>query len=154
MMAPRRTPCPETLSLLDYEAPRVAEGFDPGQVRAATLESSLALAISVALKEKAIDRAEVARRMNDYLGGEAGAVTASTLNAYASQAKSDHVINAARLVALCAVLGDIRPLALLAEQLGYAVVEPKYVHLVRSQMLRDKAKELAALAEAEMRAAR
>ncbi len=151
---PRRTPCPDTMSLLDYEAPRISEGFDPGQVRAATLESSLALAISVALKEKAIDRAEVARRMNNYLGGEAGSVTASTLNAYASQAKSDHVINAARLVALCAVLGDIRPLALLVEQLGYAVVEPKYVHLVRGQMLRDKAKELSALAEAEMRAAR
>ncbi len=154
MMPARRKPCPETLSLLDYEAPRVAEGFDPGQVRAATLESLLALAVSTSLKEHDIDRAEVARRMGDYLGLEAGTITASTLNAYASQAKSDHVINAARLVALCAVLGDIRPLALLADQLGYAVVEPRYVHLVRSQMFRDKSKELAALADAEMRAAR
>jgi hypothetical protein len=154
MMAPRRKPCTETLSLLDYEAPRISEGFDPGQVRAASLESSLALAISVALKEKAIDRAEVARRMNDYLGADAGSVTVSALNSWTSQAKSDHVPSAARLVALCAVLGDIRPLALLAEQLGYAVVEPRYVHFVRGQMLRDKAKELAALADAEMRAAR
>lgn len=153
MMA-RRTPCPDTMNLLDYEPPRISEGFDPGQVKAATLESSLALAISTALKEKNIDRAEVARRMTNYLGGDAGSVTVAALNSWTSQAKSEHVINAARLVALCAVLGDIRPLALLADQLGYAVVEPRYVHLVRGQMLRDKAKELSALADAEMRAAR
>lgn len=154
MMPPRRKPCPETLSLLDYEAPRVAEGFDPGQVRAATLESLLALAVSTSLKDHEIDRAEVARRMTDYLGLEAGAITASMLNAYASQAKSEHVINGARLVALCAVLGDIRPLALLAEELGYAVVEPRYVHLVRAQMLEERAEQLRAAAASERRAAR
>lgn len=153
MMA-RRQPCPDTLSLLDYEAPRVAEGFDPGQVRAATLESRLALAVSTALKEKDINRAEVALRMTDYLGGEPGSVTASVLDAYASQAKSEHVINGARLVALCAVLGDIRPLALLAKELGYEIVEPKYVHLVRAQMLEERAEQLRAAAATERRAAR
>ncbi len=153
MMA-RRTPCPSTMNLLDYEAPRVAEGFAPKQIRAATLESRLALAVSTSLKEHAIDRAEVARQMTAYLGDAEGAVTPAILDAYASQARTAHVINGARLVALCHVLGDIRPLALLADELGYAVVEPKYVHLVRAQMLEDHAEKLRAAAALERRAAR
>jgi hypothetical protein len=43
---------------------------------------------------------------------------------------------------------------MLADELGYAVVEPKYVHLVRAQMLEDHAEKLRTAAALERRAAR
>jgi hypothetical protein len=132
----------------------VAEGYAKGEIRAATLDSRIALSVSVTLKECSETREDIAALMTNYLGEDEGTVTANMLNAYASQARNTHQISVIRLVALCAVTGDVRPLALLAEHLGFAVVEPRYVHFVKAQMLRDRSKELAALADAEMRAAR
>jgi hypothetical protein len=94
--------------------------------------------------------------MTDWLGDNAddGGVSKSMLDAYTAEGRRTHTINAIRLAALCAVTEDIRPLALLLEELGYAVVEPRYVHIVRAVMLEEQAARLQQAAALERRAAR
>jgi hypothetical protein len=59
------------------------------------------------------------------------------LDAFASQAKSDHVISALRLVALVAVTADPRALNMLLEPAGMVVVPAKYEPLIRREVAKD-----------------
>lgn len=154
MMA-RRRPCDATLDLLHWEPPPVAQGFAQGEIRGATIDSRVALAVAATLRECSLAREEIATRMTEYLGEDEGAVTVHMLNAYSSQARSStHRINVIRLIALCAVTHDPRPLGLLADELGLALVEPKYVRLIEAVQAEEKAEELRAFAAARRRAAR
>jgi hypothetical protein len=155
MMAPRRKPCEGTLDLLNWEPPQIAQGFAQGEIRGATLDTRLALAVAATLRECGLDREEIASRMTAYLGEDEGHVTVNMLNAYASQARSTtHRITVSRLIALCFVTHDPRLLGLLAEELGLALVDPKYVRLIEAVQAEEKAEELRAYAAARRRAVR
>jgi hypothetical protein len=147
-MTLRRRACERTLDLLKWDPPPVAERFQPGQIRGATFGAKIALAVAATLKEATADREEIAAQMTRYLGEEEGAVTENMLNAYASEARITHQISALRLLALCAVTEDMRLLGLIAEELGFAVVEQKYVGLIEAAQAEAKAEELRAFAAA------
>lgn len=134
-------PQAQQLDLLDWTPPQAVARFDDASVRAATIHGRISRAISAALKECGAERAEIARRMSAFLGET---VTTNMLNAYASQAREDHAINLPRFMALLAATGDRRLLQVLAEDLGWAVIEKKHLPLIELAAVQDRLSELEA----------
>lgn len=135
-MSPPRTPASQ-MSLLDWQSPRPVVAFEPARVRAATLHGQIARAVAEALRDAAasgIAREEIAARMTAILGER---ISKTMLDAYASQAREDHSIGLARFVALIQATGDRRLLELLAEPMGWAVVERADLALIELAALRE-----------------
>lgn len=131
----------QQLDLLDWTPPEATVRFDDATVRAATIQARVSKAISAALKDSGVDRAEIARRMSGFLGEP---VTTNMLNAYASQAREDHAISVPRFMALMAATGDRRLLQLLAEDMGWAVIDKRHLPLIELAAVQDKLAELEA----------
>lgn len=137
----------------DYQPAPVVARFADDQVRAWSLPGRLSKAVAAALDACGMSRAEVARRMSEYLQEE---VSKAMLDNYASQAK-DHDISGPRLAALVKVTGDPRVLNALLADMGMIVVPAKYEPLLRREQAKEQLervqRELDA-AEAEWRAKR
>lgn len=129
----------KTLDLLGWQPPAPVKRFAEEKVRAATLRGAIAKAVSVALKECGKDRDQVAQEMTDYLGEE---VKRTILDAYASEAREDHVINLPRFIALMHATGDQRLLQVIAELFGLAVIPQRYLPAIEEAILADKIEEL------------
>lgn len=140
-----------TPDLLDWRPPEPAVRFDEDRVRGATLNARVCRAMAAALEECAASRGEVVERMGAYLGET---VSKPMLDAYVSEARDTHTINIVRFAALVHATRDWRLLSLLPELFGFAVVDERYVSLIRAARMREKAAELDRLAEAEERRAR
>lgn len=136
---PRPARDTRTLDLLSWQPPELEQRFPVEVTRAASFKSALSRAISAALRDCDLSREDVASRMSEYLGED---VSKAALDACASEARTDHVINTCRFLALIHATGDRRLLQLLADQFGLAVIEPKYLKIVRAQQARDEAERL------------
>lgn len=124
-MARRPRPHRDQLDLLtDWQPSQTVAAFAPETVRGASLAVSLSKAVSHALKASGRSRQDAARLMSDYLDEP---VSEAMLNAYASEARSEHIINVVRFVALLHVTRDRRLLELIAEMFGWAVVERRFL---------------------------
>lgn len=143
-MPPRpATPAPGQMDLLAWQPPQPVARFDPPRVRAASLPVQIGRAVAEALRDAAaagICRDEVARRMGAILGTT---ISKSMLDAYASQAREEHTISLARFVALIQATGDRRLLQLLAEPLGWAVIDRADLARIELSDLREHADEIA-----------
>lgn len=148
---PPRANHPDQMDLLAWQQPEVVRAFAPEQVRGATLAARLARAVSVAMQESSLDRAEIAARMSAYLGQK---VSLAMLNAYASAAREEHTISLPRFLALMHATGDQRLLELLAEPFGLAVIDRKHLPLIDMALLGERMAELKHLHEAKRREAR
>jgi hypothetical protein len=145
-------PSPRQLDLLrDWEPPAATVRFDAEKVRAATLPHLICRAVSAALKDTDLSRESVAKRMSEFLGGDP--VTVNMLNAYASPAREEHSISMARFVALLHATRDRRLLELLAEPLGWAVIEQKYLPMIELAAVTERQRELSQHANALRRKA-
>ena len=142
---------PAQLSLLEWTPPEPTVRFDEVQVRAATIEARVSRAIAAALKDSVSDRQAVAEAMGDFLGQR---VTKNMLDAYASVAREDHPITIARFVALLHATRDRRLLELIAEPLGWAVIDRKMLPLIELAAVQEKQRELHAQADALRRRAK
>ena len=149
-MAPRATH-PDQMDLLAWQAPEVVRAFPPELVRGASFEARIARAVSVALTDCGVPRAEVADRMSGYLGQK---VSLAMLNAYASAAREEHTISLPRFLALMHATGDQRLLELLAEPFGLAVVERKHLPLIEMALVSERITEMKGVYEAKRREAR
>jgi len=150
-MAARNTP--GQLALLDWEPPEPVARFSDDQVRSVSIANKLCRAISVSLGESALSREQIAERMSDFLGQR---ISPNMLNAYASQAREDHIINVARFIALLHATGDRRLLELIAEMFGWVVVERRALKLIElaavqehEETLKRRRKELKRAAKRE-----
>lgn len=130
----------------DYQPEPVVERFDAAAVQAWSLEGRLSKAVALTMDDAGMSRADLAKAMSDILKAT---VSRAMLDGYASQAREQHSISAARLAALIQVTGDARALNVLLEQSGLIVVPQKYEALLR----REKARELRERAEREEQAA-
>jgi len=120
---------PETLDLLSWEPPEeIVERFDDRSIRGASIRIKISKAVRETLRECGMDREDVAARMTEWLGED---VPKSALDAYASQARDEHIISYPRLLALVAVTGDTRLLQIGAEQVEHSVVSDEYLEWVR-----------------------
>lgn len=151
---PPRAATPGQMTLLDWEPPQPVTRFAPERVRGGTKQQQLARAIGAALKDadaRGVTREDIAERMSEFLGER---VSKHMLDAYASPARGEHVISLLRFLALLHATGDRRLLELLAEPLGWAVVEQRHVALIELAAVQDKQDELRRQAEALKRRAR
>lgn len=139
-----------TPDLLSWQPPEPAVRFEQ-PVRGATLGARICRAMAMALEDCEFDRDQVAARMSAYFGR---AVSKAMLDAYVSEARSTHAITLERFAALVHATQDWRLLSLLPELFGFAVVDERYVALIRATQMREKAEELESMARAEERRAR
>lgn len=123
--------------------------FDDADVRAATLNGRLARAVSAALQGR--DRAAIARDMAAFLGV---AISKAMLDAYASEARTDHVISLPRFVALLHATGDRRLLEMLAEPVGMTVIPRRHLAMIELAAVREQEDEIRRKRQALQRAAK
>lgn len=132
---------PDQLNLLDWKPIDPVKAFEPDVVRAASIRAMLAKAVSAALKDCGKTRDEVADAISDYLGER---LSKEMLDAYASEAKEEHVISLPRFLALIHATGDRRLLQALAEGFGWAVIDNKLLPAIEDAQLAAKVDELKA----------
>ena len=120
--------------------------------RAATLDSRIAKAVALALKDCELERSAIAWDMTRYLGGER--VTVNMLNKYASEASEEHRIPLARFAALIHATKDYRLLSLLPELFGFAVVDRRYLPWIEYGQLSEVEGELRRRKDAALRQAK
>jgi hypothetical protein len=142
---------PVQADLLEWVPPAPVQRFEDVQVRAASIAGKLCRGISQALKDSGHARGVIAERMTAFLGED---VTANMLNAYASPAREDQVINVVRFVALIHATQDRRLLELLAETFGWIVIERRYLRLIELAALQEQQDELRRRTDAARRQAK
>lgn len=144
-MAPRPNRCGATMDLLTWEAPVIEQRFsDPAITRAATLYGQLCRAMRATLDDcraAGQDRPAIADRMSEYLGEP---YSADRLNADTAESKETHVINAVRLMAFVHATRDPRILSLIAEPLGFALVERRWLPAIDAAILEQHEADIAA----------
>jgi hypothetical protein len=138
------------LELLDWTPPEPTVRFEPEQVRAATLAHLVSRAVSAALRGTSLSRDEIAKRMGDFLGAT---VSVNILNRYASPESEEHAISLVRFIALLHATRDRRLLELLAEPMGWTVIERKYLPMIELASVRERQLELKQHADALRRKA-
>lgn len=136
-MGSRRRPDPDQPDLLEWAPSEPVVAFEPHTVRAASLAASISKAVSQALKGKSRDA--IAERMSAYLDE---AVSPRMLDAYASEAKSDHIINVVRFIALIEATGDRRLLEFVAALFDWAVIERRYLPAIELAERMEKRAEM------------
>ncbi|MBX3545554.1 DNA transposition protein [Chelatococcus sp.] len=136
----RRQPRPaDQLDLLGWAPSEPVQAFPPEKVRAASLASSIARAVSLSLKECGRTRDQVADDMGAYLGET---VSSHMLNAYASEAREEHIINVVRFIALVHATRDRRLLELIASMFGWTVIERRYLPAIELAERLEKRAEM------------
>jgi hypothetical protein len=135
----------------DWQPPEVVQRFDDTRVRAANLRQKIAMGVAETLKGAEIDRDAIAEAMGAWLGEE---VSKNLLDAYASQAREDHVISLLRLIALIHATGDLRILQMIAEIFGHSVVEDRHLPWIDYGRLSEHSDEVATLRSAALRKAK
>lgn len=148
-MPPR--PAPEQPDLLTWTPPQAEIAFDEQDVRGATLSARFSRAIAVALRDCGRPRTEVARAMSDFLGER---VSPAMIDAYASVSRDLHRISLPRFAALVHATRDRRLVQMLADAMGWAVVEKRHLPLIAAAALREREDELRREREALMRQAK
>jgi hypothetical protein len=126
-------------SLLDWRPAEVVRRFAADLIRAASLAARLCRGLKLALADSDMSRAEVAAKMSEYLGET---ISEAALNSYVSEARDQHVINAVRLLSFLAVTQDPRPLNALLDDLGWVVIDKKYLPWIEVGMLREQREKL------------
>lgn len=147
-MPPRAAAQPD---LLSWQPPEPVVAYAPEQVRAASVAASIARAVAATLRDAPVSREDIAQRMSAYLGDR---VSKAMLDAYASEARQEHQIPVTRLVALMHATGDRRLLQLLAEPLGWAVIERRHLPLIELAAVQERQEELRRRADTLRRTAR
>lgn len=144
------TPMPQP-DLLSWKPPQTVLAFAAADVRGANLAARISRAVSVALRDCGQPRVRVAAAMSAYLGED---VSPAMLDAYASVGRDQHRISVPRMLALVHATNDRRLLELLAEPMGWAVIERRYLPLIEVAAIREQEDELRRRREALQRRAR
>lgn len=148
---PPRAPIAGQMDLLSWQAPKPVESFKPEETRAASASQRISRAVAATLRDCKLDRAEIARRMGEYLGEP---VMTTHLDSWASQARDRNRIPACRLIALVHATGDQRLLQALAEDFGLCVIERRYLPLIELAAVREHEDEIRRRADALRRRAK
>ncbi len=138
-MTRRRPISRDQMDLLDWQPESPVVAFEPERIRAASIAKTFSKAISEALKSHGGSRADVARKMSDYLDEQ---ISENILNAYASEARDEHIINVVRLVALIHVTRDRRLVELIASMFGWAVIDRRHLPAIEMAELLEKSREI------------
>lgn len=134
---------PHTRDLSAYEPEPVTVGYGADVVGRGDLGAQIVRIIARALREAhgaGIPRAEVVRRMTEYLGRE---VKTASLDKWVSAAAIEHRIPLDAFAALVHATGQHDLLGHLPSLYGYAVVPASYVDMIELQQLEEHARKIA-----------
>jgi hypothetical protein len=120
-----------------WTPPRVSVGFEPDAFPGTRLASRISRAIARALKDCGKDRPTVAAQMSERLGYK---VSKDTLEAYASEAKTQNNITVERFIALIHVTGKTELLGFLAEGFDMAVIPKRFENVIELALIEDHAR--------------
>ena len=136
--------CPSTFDLLSWEPPVVEPRFEQAHItNAEHLYAQLCMAMSQVLRDAqaaGMQREAVAATMSTFLEEE---YTLDRLNADTAQSRTTHIINAVRLFALIRATRDPRIIQMIAEPIGYAVIDRKWLPAVEATILELQEAEIA-----------
>lgn len=138
---------PHTADLFSFNPDRNATipSFKADSIKAARLTSKISKAVAVTLNEaEGLERADVARRMTDFLGEN---VPPSTLDGYSSEARTTNKISVERAIALCHATNDFRLISMMASELGLAVIDERYLPAVTEAMALAQIEDLTEVAK-------
>ena len=127
----------------DWTPPDPVVRFDPAQIKASSLPARICRAISATLKDADTKRELVAAKMSDFLGRR---ISLNMLNAWASQSSDRHMIGLPCFIALLDATRDRRLLEMIAEPLGWAVVDRRHLAMIELAMVREQQNRLQAYA--------
>lgn len=142
---------PEQPDLLSWTPPQAEMAFDGNDVRSATPGGRISRAVAMALRDCGRPRTEVAAAMSAFLGER---VSPNMIDAYASVARGLHQISLTRFMALVHVTRDRRLLQMLADEMGWAVVERRHLPLIQVAAIREREDALKAERKALARLAK
>ena len=134
---------PHARDISAYEPEPVTVGYGADVVGRGDLGNQIVRIVSRALREAndaGIPRAEVARRMTEYLGRE---VKVASIHKWVSAAAVEHRIPLDAFAALVHATGQHDLLGHLPGLFGYAVVPLGYVDMIELQQLDEHAKKIA-----------
>lgn len=135
---------PLTKDLFDWQPPQVAVGYGPEVAGRGRLDSRIARLIGQSLRdarEDGISRAEVARRISDYLGRT---VSEAMLNKWSSESSEDHRIPLDAFIGLVEATGAKELLGFVPGMFGLTVIENQYAELIEERLLDDHIEEMQA----------
>ncbi len=135
--------------LLGREIAPAVRRFDEKLFRVTSITARICRALKAALA--GLDRDQVAADMGKVLGRQ---VSKNVLDRYVSEASEDHSIPLDRFIALVRVTKDKRLLQMIADDLGWVVVDAREAHWIEVGKYQDAAAELAKRANAAKRKAK
>jgi hypothetical protein len=136
-MAPPTVNAPGQADLLAWSPPEPVARFERERVRAVSLGVKMKRAIAEALRHQAelgFDRESIAQLMGDFLGEE---VPKSALDAWASEAREEHMPSLVRFIALAHATNDRRLLQVMADMVNWAVVERRWLPMIELASIRE-----------------
>lgn len=133
-----------TGDLFSWQPPTVAVGYSAEVTGRGALDNRIARLIGHALRdarEDGMSRAEVARRMTDWLGRP---VSEAMLNKWSSEGSEDHRIPLDAFIALVQATGNKQLLGFAPGEFGLTVIETEYAELIEAHLLDEHIEELQA----------
>ncbi|MFH0299803.1 hypothetical protein AAFX91_21730 [Bradyrhizobium sp. 31Argb] len=113
--------------------------FPADRIRAATCAARIARAVAEAIKNASMSRADIAKAMSEHLGES---VTPGMLDQYTSTANERNNIPAHRLIALVAVIGDVRVLNAALQDTAFVAIDTAYEPLLRRELAKEARDQL------------
>lgn len=147
-MARRRDPL--TRDLFSWEPPQVAVGYSAEVTGRGPLDNRIARTIGQALRDArdaGLPRADVARRMSDYLRRP---ISAAMLDKWSSEGSEEHRIPLDAFMALVHATDARALLGFVPGEFGMVVIEREHADLIRLHLIREKRQELEAEEQAIM----
>ena len=135
---------PLTKDLFSWEPPKVALGYGPEVVGRGRLDNRIARVIAHSLRdarEDGLSRAEIARRMGDFLGRS---ISEAMLNKWSSEGSEDHRIPLDAFIGLVHATGARDLLGFAPAEFGLTVIETEYADLIEERLLDEHIEEMQA----------
>lgn len=135
---------PLTKDLFEWQPPRVAVGYSSDVMGRGRLDNRIARLIAQALRDArdtGISRADVARRISEYLGRP---VSEAMLNKWSSEAAEEHRIPLDAFIGLVEATGAKALLGFMPGLFGLAVIEAEYAEMIEAELLKEHLEEVQA----------
>lgn len=133
-----------TKDLFSWEPPQVAVGYSAEVTGRGALDNRIARLISHALRdarEDGLTRAEIAKRMSNWLGRQ---ISEAMLNKWSSEGSGEHRIPLDAFIALVQATGNKDLLGFAPSEFGLTVIETEYAELIEAHLLDEHIEELQA----------
>lgn len=146
-----------TPDLFAWTPPKVSAGYSEDVTGRGALDNRISRTISRAMKdakERGLSRADIARRMTEFLGRP---ITEDALNKWASEAADSNRISLDAFIALIDATAEHDLMGLVTGGFGYVAVPERYSQIVTLHIARERQKEMDAFVsrlEAEVKGLR